>query len=149
MQSLADYYLWIKALHIISVISWMAGLFYLPRLFAYHALSEKGSVQSETFKTMERRLLKIIINPAMIASFFFGILLLITPGIIDWSAAGWMHLKLVLVFGMAGFHGFLVKCFKTFEADQNTRTDKFYRVLNEVAPVLMIAIVILAVVKPF
>ena len=149
MFHLSDYYLWIKALHIISVISWMAGLFYLPRLFVYHVGAQKGSVQSEIFKTMERKLMRIIMTPAMVATFFFGLLLLSIPGLIDWSASGWMHLKLLLVFAMAGLHGFLVKCMKSFAQDQNTRSEKFYRVLNEVPTLLMIAIVILAIVKPF
>ncbi|MZR29787.1 protoporphyrinogen oxidase HemJ [Sneathiella litorea] len=145
---LADIYPWVKSLHIISVIAWMAGMFYLPRLFVYHADTTPGSEMSETFKVMERRLLRGIINPAMIMTFIFGGLLLLTPGIIDWSEP-WIWLKLALVFLMAGFHGNLSKWRKQFEADENTRPAKFYRLVNEIPTVLVIGIVILVVVKPF
>ncbi len=145
---LADIYPWVKSLHIISVIAWMAGMFYLPRLYVYHAGVEPGSEMSETFKIMERRLLRGIINPAMIMTFIFGGLLLLTPGIVDWSEP-WIWLKLTLVFIMGGFHGELSKWRKQFEADENTRPAKFYRLVNEVPTVLVIGIVILVVVKPF
>ncbi|WP_339633079.1 protoporphyrinogen oxidase HemJ [uncultured Sneathiella sp.] len=145
---LADIYPWVKALHIISVIAWMAGMFYLPRLFVYHSDAEIGSDMSETFKIMERRLLRGIINPAMIFTFFFGGLLLLTPGIVDWSEP-WIWLKLTLVFLMGWFHGELSKWRKQFEADKNTRPAKFYRLVNEIPTVLVIGIVILVVVKPF
>lgn len=148
MTFLAEYYLWLKAFHLIFVISWMAGLFYLPRLFVYHTGQPRGSPQSETFKTMERRLLKIIMNPAMIGTFVFGLLMISIPGLVDWSA-GWLHFKIALVLVMAGFHGYLVRCVKNFAMDQNQKSEKFYRLLNEVPTLLMIAIVILAVVKPF
>jgi putative membrane protein len=147
MDFLADHYLWIKALHIISVIFWMAGMAYLPRLFVYHAEAEIGSDKSETFKVMERRLLRGIVNPAMIATFLFGILMLVAnPGLLS---DGWMHGKLTLVLIMAGLHGFFSRIRRDFEADRNRRTARFYRILNEAPPTLVIVIVLLAVVKPF
>ena len=136
---LAEMYPWIKSLHIISVIAWMAGMFYLPRLYVYHADAEIGSEMSETFKIMERRLLRGIINPAMIMTFLFGGLLLLTPGIIYWGDI-WIWLKLALVFLMGGFHGELSKWRKQFEADRNTRPAKFYRMVNEIPTILVIAI---------
>ncbi|MEX1146881.1 MAG: protoporphyrinogen oxidase HemJ [Sphingomonadales bacterium] len=145
---LVEWYLWIKALHIISVIAWMAGMLYLPRLYVYHAGVAAGSEQSELFKVMERRLLRAIINPAMMAAFFFGILLAVTPGIIDWSA-GWVHLKLAAIITMTAFHGFLARWRKDFERDRNRRPARFYRWMNEGPTVLMIVIVVAAVVKPF
>nr|WP_206378139.1 protoporphyrinogen oxidase HemJ [Sneathiella limimaris] len=148
MDFLADYYLWIKALHIMSVIAWMAGMFYLPRLYVYHADAEPGSVQSETFKIMERRLLRGIINPAMFMTFLFGGLLLSIPGIVDWSSA-WIWIKLAMLFVMGGFHGSLSKWRRLFESDSNTRSAKFYRYVNEIPTVLMIIIVVMVVVKPF
>jgi putative membrane protein len=146
MDFVINNYALIKALHLIAVISWMAGLFYLPRLYAYHAGVAKGSETSELFKVMERRLLKIIMNPAMILSFLLGGLLLSMPELMK---QGWIHIKLLLVLGMAGLHGFLAVCRKDFENDKNTRSPKFYKIINEVPTVLMIAIVLLAVVKPF
>lgn len=137
---------WITALHVISVIAWMAALLYLPRLFVYHAQVEAGSEVSETFKVMERRLLKVIGTPAMIASLVFGLILLGQPGLFD---QGWIHAKLLLLVGMFAMHGFYAKWRKDFEADRNTRPHTFYRWMNEVPTVLMICIVILAVVKPF
>ena len=147
-EFLADWYLWTKALHILSVISWMAGTLYLPRLFVYHVDAEKGSVQSETFKIMERRLLRGIINPAMIATFLFGTLLALTPGIVDWSMI-WPWAKLLFLFLMTGFHGALSKWRREFENDENSRSTKFYRMANEVPTVLLVFIVITIVVKPF
>ncbi|MGA7804209.1 protoporphyrinogen oxidase HemJ [Bradyrhizobium sp.] len=139
-------YEWIKALHVIAIISWMAGMLYLPRLFVYHCEAEIGSKQSETFKVMERRLLRAIINPAMIVSWLAGLYL-------AWSgqffSAAWLHGKLLLVILLSGVHGFFARCVKDFGADQNQRTNKFYRIFNEVPTVLMIGIVILVVVKPF
>ena len=139
--------LYIKAFHIISVIAWMAGVLYLPRLFVYHTEAEKGSRQSETFKIMERRLLKAIITPAMIASWVFGLVLAFHT--VDWSQAGWFHLKLVLVVVLSGFTGFLARWTREFAEDRNTHTQRFFRIANEVPTLLMIVIVILAVVKPF
>lgn len=145
---LAQMYLWIKSLHIISMVAWMAGMFYLPRLYVYHSDAEIGSDMSETFKVMERRLLRGIINPAMIMTFLFGGLLLMTPGIVDWSDI-WIWLKLALVFLMAGYHGYLSRWRKEFAADENQHDAKFYRMVNEIPTVLAIGIVILVVVKPF
>ncbi len=137
---------WIKALHVLSVIAWMAGLLYLPRLYVYHAQVEVGSETSETFKVMERRLLKAITTPAMLASLLFGLILLGQPGLLE---QGWMHVKLALLIGMFVMHGLYAKWRKDFEADRNTRPHTFYRWMNEVPTVLLIAIVLLAVVKPF
>jgi putative membrane protein len=139
-------YEWIKALHVIAVISWMAGMLYLPRLFVYHCEAEIGSKQSETFKVMERRLLKVIINPAMIVTWLAGIYL---AWVHDWYLFSWLHLKVLLVLVLSGVHGFFVRCVRAFASDQNTYSQKFYRIINEVPTVLMIGIVILVVVKPF
>ena len=139
-------YEWIKALHIIAVIAWMAGMLYLPRLFVYHCEAEPGSRQSETFKVMERRLLKAIINPAMIVTWLAG-LYLAWAG--HWFASHWMHVKLLLVLALSGVHGFFVRWVKDFAADRNRKSQKFYRVINEVPTLLMIGIVILVVLKPF
>lgn len=148
LDLLATVYPWTKALHIISVIAWMAGMFYLPRLYVYHCDAPIGSAQSETFKVMEYKLLRFIINPAMTAAFVFGGLLLLTPGIIDWSQ-GWVHAKLTFVLAMGAFHGALSRWRKDFAADRNRRSPKFYRLANEVPTVLMILIVIMVVVRPF
>jgi protoporphyrinogen IX oxidase len=139
-------YEWIKALHVIAVIAWMAGMLYLPRLFVYHCDAEIGSKQSETFKVMEHRLLKAIINPAMGVTWLAGLYLAYAG---HWFSAGWLHGKLLLVIAMSGLHGFLARCVKDFAADRNLRSQKFYRLINEVPTVLMIGIVILVVVKPF
>lgn len=146
---LSDLYPWTKALHIISVISWMAGIFYLPRLYVYHAeVAEAGSELSETLKVMERRLLRAIMNPAMIATWIFGLALLGTPGVIDWSSA-WIWIKLLMIVAMTLFHHSLGLWRKEFERDANERSGKFYRLANEVPTVVMIVIVIMVVVKPF
>ena len=139
-------YLWLKAAHIVSVIAWMAGMLYLPRLFVYHAGVAPGSPQSETFKVMERRLLRYIMLPAMIATWVFGLWLVYETT--AWRA-GWFHTKFALVIVLSGLHGYLSGCAKRFAADSNTHPQKFYRIVNEIPTVLMIAIVILAVVKPF
>jgi putative membrane protein len=144
---LVPLYPWTKSLHIIAVIAWLAGLLYLPRLFVYHCGAAKGSDKSETFKLMERRLLRAIINPAMIATFVFGIALLATPGLIDWGA-WWIYAKLALVLLLAGMHGLFARWRRDFEADRNTRPARTYRIANEVPTLLMIALVVLAVVKP-
>lgn len=141
-----DFYSWIKALHILAVISWMAGMLYLPRLMVYHAGAETGSVQSETFKVMERRLLKAIINPAMIVAWIAGLWLVYEGG---WYRAGWFHAKFALVLAMSAMHGFLVRWVRDFAQDSNTRPARFYRIANEVPTLLLIGIVILVVVKPF
>lgn len=139
-------YPWIKALHVIAVISWMAGMLYLPRLFVYHCEAEIGSKQSETFKVMEWRLLKAIINPAMIITWLAGLYLAWSG---HWYASGWFHAKFVLVLVLSGVHGFFTRCVKDFAADRNTRSQKFYRIINEVPTALMLLIVILVIVKPF
>ena len=139
-------YAWVKALHIISVIAWMAGMLYLPRLFVYHAEAPTGSLQSETFKVMERRLLKAIMTPAMVATWIFGLWLAVEGG---WFRSGWLHGKLALVIALSGLHGYLAATIRRFANDANTRNPRFYRVLNEVPTVIMIGIVILVVVKPF
>ena len=141
-----EWYCWLRAFHIISVIAWMAGMLYLPRLFVYHCAAEPGSVQSETFKLMERRLLRAIINPAMIATFVFGLWLVWLGG---WAYAAWFQAKFALVIVMTGVHGKLSRYRSDFAADQNRHSQKFYRIINEVPTILMIAIVILAVIKPF
>ena len=144
-------YGWIKAFHIIAVIAWMAGMLYLPRLFVYHCVAEKGSVQSETFKVMERRLLRAIINPAMIATWVLGLWLawlgpdFITGGLHrDGCRPSWRSLS-----SLSALHGFFARWVKDFAADRNRHSQKFYRVINEIPTVLMILIVFLVVLKPF
>jgi putative membrane protein len=139
-------YLWLKAFHVIAVIAWMAGMLYLPRLFVYHCEAPKGSIQSETFKIMERRLLKAIINPSMIVVWVLGLVLVWQGG---WITSGWLHAKVALVLVLSGVHGMLVRYVKDFAADRNVRPARFYRMINEVPTVLMIAIVILVILKPF
>ncbi len=139
-------YLWIKALHIVAVIAWMAGMLYLPRLFVYHAGVVAGSEQSETFKTMEQRLLRFIMTPAMIATWLLGIYLVLQG---QYLAATWFHIKIVLVALMTVMHGLFSHWARDFVHDRNAHSAKFYRVANEIPTVLLIAIVILATVKPF
>src|SRR5262245_13014078 len=144
------WYPWIKAFHLIAAMAWMAGMLYLPRLFVYHCEAEPGSKQSETFKVMERRLLKGIINPAMIAAWILGLsLALWLVWARGWQVPGWLYAKVALVLALSAVHGFLVRWTRDFAADRNTRSPKFYRVVNELPAVLMVAIVILVVVKPF
>ena len=145
---LAPAYLWIKALHVISVIAWMAGMFYLPRLYVYHCMVKRGSTESERFKVMERRLLKQIINPAMIAAWLFGVFLVLTPGVIDW-ASGWWWTKFTAVITMSGFHGAMSRWRRDFLDDRNVRSHRYYRFANEVPTVLMFIIVIMVIVRPF
>ncbi len=147
-MTVAGLYPWLKALHIISVIAWMAAMLYLPRLFVYHADAESGSDKSETFKIMERRLLRAIMTPAMVASLLFGGALLLMPGIVDWHA-GWMWIKIVMVAGLLIIHERLARWQRDFARDRNRKTARFYRMVNEVPAVLVIATVVLAVVKPF
>ena len=139
-------YEWIKAVHVIAVIAWMAGMLYLPRLMVYHTEAQTGSIQSETFKIMERRLLKGIINPAMILTWIAGLYL-------AWSAfgfkGGWLHGKILLVIVLSAIHGYLSGRVRAFAEDRNDKTARFYRILNEVPAVLMVLIVILVIVKPF
>jgi putative membrane protein len=139
-------YLWFKAFHIIAVIAWMAGMLYLPRLLVYHCEAAPGSVQSETFKVMERRLLRAIINPAMIATWALGLWLAWDAG---FFSDAWLHAKLALVLVLSGVHGFLARWVHDFAKDRNTHPQRFYRIVNEVPTLLMILIVILVVVKPF
>lgn len=140
------FYPWAKAIHVIAVISWMAGMLYLPRLFVYHVDAEKGSVQSETFKIMERRLLRGIINPAMTISWMFGLWL-------AWRGfafqGGWLHAKLAAVLVLSGMHGYLSTAVRAFAEDRNTKPARHWRIVNEVPTVLMVIIVILVIVKPF
>ena len=138
--------LWVKSLHVISVIAWMAALLYLPRLLVYHAGSAPGSETSETFKAMERRLLKAIANPAMIATWVFGLWMAVLIG--AWND-GWFWAKLAAVLGLSAFHGSLARWVREFAADRNTRSARFYRFINEVPTLLMVAIVLLVIVKPF
>ena len=140
------HYLWIKALHIIAVIAWMAGMLYLPRLFIYHCDAEKGSKQSETFKVMEGRLLRVIINPAMIIAWATGLWLAWQSGF--WKA-GWFHGKLLLVLALSAAHGYLSAATRAFAEDRNLKDQRHWRIVNEVPTVLMIAIVVLVIVKPF
>jgi len=144
-------YAWIKAFHVIVVIAWMAGMLYLPRLFAYHCTAEKGSVQSETFKKMERRLLRAIMNPAMIVTWILGLWLAWhgPDSHYGWFASGWLQAKLVLVVALTGMHGLFVRWMRDFALDRNHHTDKFYKRINEIPTIIMIGIVILVVVKPF
>ena len=141
-------YLWFKALHIISVIAWMVGLLYLPRLFVYHCDAPAGSLSSETFKVMERRLLRAIMTPAMLATWLFGLGLLASSPTVDWSS-GWVHLKLFLVVVMSGLHGVMARWQRDFADDANRHSARFYRISNEAPAVLMIAIVLTAIMKPF
>ncbi len=141
-------YFWIKALHVIAIIAWMAGLLYLPRLYVYHANAEVGSELSETLKIMERRLLRAIMNPSMIVALLAGLWLIYdqSPGIFE---DGWLHVKLAAIVGLMVMHMLMGKWRKDFEADRNTRSHVYYRVANEIPTVLMIIIVVMAVVKPF
>lgn len=139
-------YLWLKAAHVIAVIAWMAGMLYLPRLFVYHCDAPKGSPQSETFKIMERRLLKGIINPAMGVTWVLGLYLAWDGG---WFASPWLHVKLAAVIAMSALHGYFVRGWRAFAEDRNTRTAAHWRLMNEVPTLLLIIIVIMVIVKPF
>lgn len=143
-----DYYMWIKAMHVIAVISWMAGMLYLPRLFVYHTEAGQDSPISPTFQIMERRLLRYIINPAMIASFVFGIwMLVLQPELL--TGQGWMHAKLTLVLLLGGVHGMLSKYRRQLEKGTCTKSARYFRVLNEVPTAIMVLVVILVIVRPF
>jgi putative membrane protein len=153
MEAVGDFlsavYPWTKALHVISAIAWMAGLLYLPRLFVYHA--ERGAAPGEpgdSFKVMERKLLKLIMNPASVATWLFGGMVVLTPGIIDWSEP-WVHVKAVLVVVLTGYHHALVRWWKAFDEDRNQRSGRFYRLVNEVPTLCMIGIVVMVIVRPF
>ena len=149
MDWLDGFYPWLKAFHIVSVIAWMAGLLYLPRLFVYHSQARVGSEQSETFKVMERRLLRGIMNPAMVAAYIFGILTLLTPEMIDNWRSAWFLAKVVLIAALTLYHHALARWRKAFAADANKQPTRFYRLVNEVPAVILVGIVILVVVKPF
>ena len=145
---LAGAYLWIKALHIAAVIAWMAGIFYLPRLFVYHAEhAQAGGELSETLKVMELKLLRVIMNPAMVATWVFGLAML-AAGVVDWSQ-GWVWVKAGLVIAMTWFHHSLAQWRKAFAADRNTRPGRHYRIANEMPTLLMLGIVLMAVAEPF
>ena len=148
LETLDGYYLWIKALHIIAVIAWMAGMLYLPRLFVYHAEAGPGTPQSETFKIMERRLYRGIMNPALIAVWILGPLLLLSmpAGVLK---EAWLHAKLVLVILLTGFHHMLGRWRKDLEADRNTKPARFFRQINEIPTLILVLIVFLVVLKPF
>jgi putative membrane protein len=139
---------WLLALHIVAVISWMAGLLYLPRLFVYHADAIKGSVQSETFKVMERRLMRGIMNPAMVIAWLAGLSMIIFFKAFDWSQA-WPYFKIAFVLVLSAYHGMLAKHRKAFAEDRNEKSSRFFRFINEVPTLLMIGIVIAVVVRPF
>jgi putative membrane protein len=139
-------YDWIKALHVISIIAWMAALLYLPRLFVYHCAAPIGSNRSETFKVMERRLLKAIMTPSMIASWIFGLYLAWSA---NWWTSGWFLAKLTCVIALSAAHGYLAGATRRFAEDRNQNSARFYRIINEVPTLLMIAIVIFVIVKPF
>lgn len=149
MDWLGGLYLWLKALHIVGVIAWMAGLLYLPRLFVYHADAAVGSAQAEIFKIMERRLLRGIMNPALIATYLFGILALLTPEMIDQWRSPWFLVKALLVIVLTVYHHALARWRRAFAADANRRPARFYRLMNEVPTAIMIGIVILVVRRPF
>lgn len=148
VDALRFIYPWVKAFHVIAVIAWMAGLLYLPRLYVYHCETVPGSAESERFKVMERRLLKQIATPAMIAAWTFGILLVLTPGVIDWGW-GWWHVKLAAAILLTGVHGILSRYRRDFLVDRNTRPQRFYRLINEVPTLLLVVIVIMVIVRPF
>ncbi|MGB9059979.1 MAG: protoporphyrinogen oxidase HemJ [Pseudolabrys sp.] len=139
-------YLWLKALHIVAVVAWMAGMLYLPRLFVYHAAAKPGSELSETFKTMEYRLLNFIMTPAMIVAWIVGIVLFLQG---QWLGAGWFHAKFAAVLVMTALHGLFSHWVNEFRFDRNRHSQKFYRIVNEIPTGLLIVIVVLVVVKPF
>ena len=146
---LAVLYPWTKALHVISVIAWMAALLYLPRLFVYHAERGAGAGEpGESFRIMERRLLKFIANPAFVATWVFGLLLVVTPGIVSWDQ-GWVHVKATLVVAMTVYHHLLVRWWRDFAEGRNSRSGRFYRIANEVPTLLMIGIVVMVIARPF
>lgn len=146
---LSAVYPWTKALHVISMTAWMAGMFYLPRLFVYHAeRAPAGSETSEIFKVMEQKLLRLIINPAMISTWLFGLLLLITPGIISWRHDLWIYPKLAAVGVLTWMHHWMVRHWKAFRDDRNTRNGRYFRIMNEVPTLALVVIVIMVIVRP-
>ena len=145
-ETMLAVYPWLKALHIIAVIAWMAGMLYLPRLFVYHCETQAGTPEYERFKLMERKLMRVIINPSMIAVWVLGLSLAYVLNV--WGE-GWFHAKLLLVIALSALHGMLSRWRRDFEQGKNTRSQRFYRIVNEVPAVLMAFIVVLVVVKPF
>ena len=145
---MVEYYLWFKALHVIAVIAWMAGMLYLPRLYVYHADAAPGSDKSETFKIMERRLLRGIINPSMILTIVFGGLMVSSPGMTYWDQS-WPWAKLAMIALLLALHYLFARWRQDFEADRNVRSARFYRWWNEAPTIPLIVIIIMAVVKPF
>jgi putative membrane protein len=146
---LLDLYPWTKALHVISMIAWMSGVFYLPRLFVYHSQNDTDIVTRNKFKIMEYKLYKYIMNPALYSMWFFGLLCLFTPGIIDFSTDIWFHVKLILVISISAFHFYLGYQVNIFSMEENKHPEKFFRMINEIPTFLMIFIVILVIVRPF
>jgi putative membrane protein len=142
-----DYFMWYKAIHVISVISWMAAMFYMPRLFVYHTRAKIGSEMDKTFQQMEHKLLKIIMTPSMISTYFFGILIAYIYGFV--ALGVWFHIKMTAVLGLTIFHGLLAKWRKDFINGNNNHSEKFYRLMNEIPPILMIIAVIMVIVNPF
>ncbi len=144
-----DFYMWIRAWHIIAVVAWFAGLLYLPRLFVYHSIAEKNSKESDTFQIMERRLLIFIMNPAMLVSLILGGILLMESGVVDWKEDMWIYCKLFFVGVLILVHMFLIRWRKNFELGENKLSPKFFKIVNEVPTVSLIAIIIFVVLKPF
>ena len=148
LDFLSHFYPWTKALHVISVIAWMAALFYLPRLFVYHHETAAGSAEEARFVVMERRLARAIMGPAMHATWTFGLMLVLTPGVVDWSA-GWWHVKFASVVGMTVFHTVLARAQRRFAKGERVGSGRYWRVMNEAPTVLMVVIVVMVVVRPF
>ncbi|MBP6984967.1 MAG: protoporphyrinogen oxidase HemJ [Alphaproteobacteria bacterium] len=148
MEIFIPYYAWIKSFHIISIICWMAAMFYLPRLYVYHSQTKPHTEASDLYTIMESKLIRIIMTPAMISSYIFGIMLLLIPGVVQWSA-GWIHIKLAMVFVMTGLHGLFVSWHKKFIQEKRDLSHVYFRVANEIPVVIMVVIVIMVVVKPF
>lgn len=147
---LATLYPWTKALHVISMVAWMAGLFYLPRLFVYHAEEgHRSEVLRETLVVMERRLYTVIMRPAMVATWLFGAILLLTPGVIAWGSDFWIYVKLLAVVGLTGFHHWLDARRKDLEAGRNTLSGRSYRLANEFPTLMLVVIVVMVIVRPF
>ena len=149
MDWLAPLYPWVKSIHVIAIIAWMAALLYLPRLYVYHSGVAPGTETSETFKVMERRLLRAIADPAMTVAWLAGLMLAFTPGIVDWASDGWFHLKFTAVLALSGVHGVMASWCKAFARDERPRSAGFFRAFNEVPTVLMIVIVIMVIARPF
>jgi protoporphyrinogen IX oxidase len=145
---MSEIYPWIKALHVIAVISWMAGLLYLPRLFVYHCDAAAGSAASETFKVMERRLMAAIMTPAMLVSWALGLALIAVLGLEVFGDGHWLWVKVALVIVLTGAHLVMIRHVRDFARDRNRRSQRYFRILNEVPTVLMIAIVVMVIVRP-